>query len=531
MPQIINTNVASLNAQRNLNASQSDANTALQRLSSGLRINSAKDDAAGLAISNRLTSQINGINQAIRNSNDGISVAQVAEGALAETTNILQRMRELAVQSANASNSGADRAALQSEVAQLSAEIDRIANNTAFGDQKLLNGNFTNQQFQVGANVGETIGVSIASAQATDLGELNSLTFGSAVFETGAVSAVATSANNESFIEEQILTFQTGPASDLTTYTVDVADNASAATIASGITANVANVSATAQTVVRITDDSSANNAAGDTVDIDVNGVTLSGLAFDSIANFTAALETAIEGNSALSGLSATSTAGYVEIVDASGNDIEIGLSGYSDAANASALTVSLSVDAYTDTAANSGVAITSTSDGTLAETAAATGAATADDFVTASGTVSLFAQDATLQYTVASSVIFGSGGVTAATTAASGTVTSLNLAVDDVDISSVAGANQALQIIDAALTDVNSQRADLGAVQNRFESVIANLSNVSENSAAARSRIQDADFAQETANLARAQILQQAGISVLAQANAQPQNVLALLQ
>ena len=159
MPQTINTNVASLNAQRNLNASQSDANTALQRLSSGLRINSAKDDAAGLAISNRLTAQINGINQAIRNAGDGISVAQVAEGALSETGNILQRMRELAVQSANASNSSADRSALQSEVAQLTAEIDRIATNTAFGDVKLLNGNFTNQQFQVGANVGESIGI------------------------------------------------------------------------------------------------------------------------------------------------------------------------------------------------------------------------------------------------------------------------------------------------------------------------------------------------------------------------------------
>ena len=159
MPQTINTNVASLNAQRNLNASQSEANTALQRLSSGLRINSAKDDAAGLAISNRLTAQINGINQAIRNSADGISVSQVAEGALAETSNILQRIRELAVQSANASNSSADRTALQSEVTQLTSEIDRIANNTAFGTNKLLNGNFLNQTFQVGANVGETIDV------------------------------------------------------------------------------------------------------------------------------------------------------------------------------------------------------------------------------------------------------------------------------------------------------------------------------------------------------------------------------------
>jgi flagellin len=192
---------------------------------------------------------------------------------------------------------------------------------------------------------------------------------------------------------------------------------------------------------------------------------------------------------------------------------------------------VDLDLTAYTDTAANSGVAISSTGTGTLAETATAAGSVSADDFVTASGTVSLFAQDSELQYTVASNVIFGSGGVTAATTAANGTVTSLNLAVDDVDIGTVAGANQALQIIDAALTEINSQRADLGAIQNRFESVITNLANVSENSSAARSRIQDADFAQETANLARAQILQQAGISVLAQANAQPQNVLALLQ
>jgi len=532
MPQTINTNVASLNAQRNLNSSQSDANTALQRLSSGLRINSAKDDAAGLSISNRLTAQINGINQAIRNAGDGISVGQVAEGALSETGNILQRMRELAVQSANASNSGNDRAALQSEVAQLSAEIDRIANNTAFGDQKLLNGNFANQQFQVGANVGETISVSIASAQAADLGQLNSLAFTSAVFETGAVSSVATSANNESFIEEQTITFQTGPANDLTSYTVNVADNASAATIASGITANVANVSATAQTVVRITDDSSVFDATG-TVDIDVNGVTLSGLAFDDIDGFASSLETAIEANSALSGLSVTTDTGYIEIVDASGNDIEIGLSGY-DAASFSGLNItaiSLSVDAYTDTAANSGSVITSTSDGTLSETASATGQTAADDFVTVSGSVSLNAQDDTLQYTVATNILFAAGGVSASASAQAGTVTSLNLAVDDVDIGTVAGANQALQIIDAALAEVNSQRADLGAIQNRFESVISNLSNVSENSSAARSRIQDADFAQETANLARAQILQQAGISVLAQANAQPQNVLALLQ
>ena len=215
MPQTINTNVASLNAQRNLNSSQSDANTALQRLSSGLRINSAKDDAAGLAISNRLTSQINGINQAIRNAGDGISVAQVAEGALSETGNILQRMRELAVQSANASNSTADRAALQSEIAQLTLEVDRIASNTAFGETKLLDGTFTSQTFQVGANRGETIGISVASAAASELGSRgvtfqNMLTLGSA-----AAAAAAADAG----VQSQTLTFgvtQNGSTSDTT---------------------------------------------------------------------------------------------------------------------------------------------------------------------------------------------------------------------------------------------------------------------------------------------------------------------------
>src|SRR3954470_4114360 len=156
MPQIINTNIASLNAQRNLTTSQMSLNTSLQRLSSGLRINSAKDDAAGLAISDRMTAQINGMNQAVRNANDGISLAQTADGALQEVTNNLQRIRELAVQSANSTNSSSDRAALDQEVQQRLAEVNRIASTTAFNGIKLLDGSFTAQQFQVGANAGET---------------------------------------------------------------------------------------------------------------------------------------------------------------------------------------------------------------------------------------------------------------------------------------------------------------------------------------------------------------------------------------
>ena len=192
MAQTINTNIASLTAQRNLATSQKDAATAMQRLSSGLRINSAKDDAAGLAISNRLTSQINGINQAVKMQTTDFPVAQVAEGALAETSDLLQRMRELSVQSANASNSAGDRAALQTEVAQLALEVDRIANATKFGETALLNGTFTSQNFQVGANVGESIGVTIQSSKASALGQLNSLSFTSANFETGAASVAVT---------------------------------------------------------------------------------------------------------------------------------------------------------------------------------------------------------------------------------------------------------------------------------------------------------------------------------------------------
>ena len=170
MPQVINTNIASLNAQRNLNTSQGALATSLQRLSSGLRINSAKDDAAGMAISDRMSSQVRGLNQATRNANDGISLAQIAEGALGETNNILQRIRELSIQSANATNSASDRLALQSEVNQLKAELDRIANTTSFNGLKLLDGNFVAQNFQVGAEANQTISVSVSGADSSTLG-------------------------------------------------------------------------------------------------------------------------------------------------------------------------------------------------------------------------------------------------------------------------------------------------------------------------------------------------------------------------
>jgi flagellin len=515
MPQTINTNVASLNAQRNLNSSQSDANTALQRLSSGLRINSAKDDAAGLAISNRLTSQINGINQAIRNAGDGISVAQVAEGALSETSNILQRMRELAVQSANASNSSADRSALQSEISQLSAEVTRIASNTAFGETKLLDGTFSGQNFQVGANRGETISISIASSSADNLGS-RAVSF--AGFSTGGATAASTFADAQ--VKGQTLTFQDVQSGVTSETAVTVALDADASTIAAAITANVDGLTATAASSsgARIT---AANiDDAGDSTTLIINGETLTITGDTTLAQFSAGLKAGIDGNATLASyLTVTDNGdGTVDIQTSAGQNLDIEF----DAVAAGGATTAPTIAAQ---ALDASGALTGSSR-TLAQAST--------NSTTIAAAITFTASNSSTTYALKTDT--AAGNLTDKTTFATGagTVTSPGVggtAVDDIDISTAAGANTALDIIDDALTTLDNQRADLGAIQNRFDSVIANLSNVSENSSAARSRIQDADFAQETANLARAQILQQAGISVLAQANAQPQNVLALLQ
>ena len=501
MPQTINTNVASLNAQRNLNSSQSDANTALQRLSSGLRINSAKDDAAGLAISNRLTSQINGINQAVRNSNDGISAAQIAEGALSESGNILQRMRTLAVQSANATNSSSDRAALQAEVTQLTAELDRIASTTAFGETKLLNGSFQSKSFQVGAQVGETITLSIDSAKSSDLGKVYSVTGLTANLEKvdNSTTTSSTAAQNLTFTIQDEKT------------TVAVAAGDSAKTIAANISSNVGGLTGSASTRADVTFDVAAAGGATDVFEINGVSLTVDLSAATTIILKADALEAAINADSTLSAsLSVVNdAAGGLQITDADGDNISVSVT-------------SSTVNAGFDIGSNGGATVQVTTVAATKQDSVVTGA------ITLTGTA-----DTT---TTSDYKVFSDTGttITAGTSIAQQNATAVTQStsrVDDVDLTTVAGANTALGLIDSALTQIDSQRADLGAVQNRFESVIANLSNVAENSSAARSRIQDADFAQETANLARAQILQQAGISVLAQANAQPQNVLALLQ
>ncbi len=399
MAQVINTNTMSLNAQRNLSTSGASLATTIQRLSSGLRINSAKDDAAGLAISERFSTQIRGLDVAVRNANDGISLAQVAEGSLSEIGNNLQRIRELAVQSANASNSASDRAALNAEVKQLVAEVDRVAKQADFNGTKLLDGSFTSQLFQVGANAGQAIAIDKVVDARTQ-------TLGGGLFDSGTVTVAAPADGN---------------------------------------------------TDVSFTGLSIANGTGGT-------------ISFDDLTVRASGVDAATTQKSAVSALAAHLNA-------------KLGETGvYAEANSASTAVVLTAVKQSLNAS------------GAYANmTVAVTGATYAGDNTAPAAPASKF--------------------------------------VKDLDISSFKGAQQALEIVDKALTAVNGARADLGAIQNRFTSVVANLQTSSENLAASRSRIRDTDFAKETAELTRTQILQQAGTAMLAQANQVPQNVLSLLK
>lgn len=488
MPQIINSNVASLNAQRNLNTSQTSLNTSLTRLSSGLRINSAKDDAAGLAISERMTSQIRGLNQAVRNANDGISLSQTAEGALGEISNNLQRIRELAVQSANASNSASDRASLQKEVSQLSAEITRVAGQTQFHGLNLLDGSFQNQSFQVGANANQTIDItSIGDARSTALGS-NTLTTGGTVVGTVVSGATANGIGAET---DLALTTNKG-----TVGSIAYAADAGADAIATAINDTASGIGITA-TATNSTTLGSLSTAG--TISFNLAGGTGSAQAISvdiTDTNDLSALAAAINGVQNNTGVTASfTTAGdksQLTLSTTDGRDIKL------------------------DTFVHSGGAATDTID---------FGTATLDDGTVATDAVAV----GTVKLTSSEGQIIATNAGTDVFTAATDTSSFQSVAL--VDISSAAGAQSAMDVLDAALSQINSSRGDLGAIQNRFSSTIANLQSASENLSASRSRIQDADFAAETANMTRGQILQQAGVAILAQANSLPNNVLSLLR
>ncbi|MFT3813676.1 MAG: flagellin [Acidovorax sp.] len=526
MAQTINTNIASLNAQRNLNASQASLSTSIQRLSSGLRINSAADDAAGLAISQRFTSQINGMNQAARNANDGISLAQVAEGALGGASDILQRIRELAVQSANATNSASDRQALNAEVSQLTSELNRIAQTTNFNGRNLLDGSFTSAAFQVGANANQTITATSANfstsaygnyrigakaASATD--SRGDLTMGSAANAVVAQGAIGTSSIAGGQLDISGAFGSAAIAYGAGTSAQDMAAKVNAAAETTGVTATartqigmggfVAGASYTLQ--VASLNTTSAPVTVSFTVSnpITADGLSEAAKAFNDSASKTGVTATV---DAAGTGLVLTNDAGQ-----------DIHILNNSAAASTFSLT---NADATASTAATAlaGTGMTGIAgmDGT--------GAFGTDDAVV-TGQITL---DSSKSFSATDSAGAAAGGgfLNQATAAAS-----QMQKVQDMDVSTVDGANRTLAIVDAAIAAISGQRAAYGALQSRFQTAISNLNTSSENMSASRSRIQDADFAAETANLSRAQILQQAGTAMVAQANQIPQGVLALLK
>lgn len=491
MPQMINSNIASLNAQRNLNTSQNSLNTSLTRLSSGLRINSAKDDAAGLAISERMTSQIRGLNQAVRNANDGISLSQTAEGAMSEIGNNLQRIRELAVQSANATNSASDRASLQAEAAQLTAEITRVASQTQFNGTNLLDGSFLNQSFQVGANANQTISInSIGDSRATGLGS-NVLNTNGSAMGTATVAAADNSGGNGVTAETAlVLTNNKGATGDITYAAGDDAKTIAAAinTAASGI-----GITATASNSATL-----GNLSGAGTVSFTLNGNSVSVNVTDT--SDLSGLASGINGLQSLTGVTAS----------------------FADPTDKSVITLSTSDGRDINLEDFLNTDVTQTADFTAGSNPAVTlDAVGGNDSSIATGTIELASSAGQISAagdTVLDGSVFGAS------------VSSFN-SVATSDLSTGAGAQAAIKTLDAALAQINSSRGDLGAIQNRFSSTIANLQSTAENLSASRSRIQDADFAAETANMTRGQILQQAGVAILAQANSLPNNVLSLLR
>lgn len=734
----VNTNLASLNTQRTLSISSGKLGTAMERLSSGLRINSAKDDAAGLGISARMTSQIRGLDQAVRNANDGISLAQTAEGAMGEMSNILQRMRELSIQSANGSNSATDRASLNGEVNQLKQELSRIANNTTFNGKRLLDGTLRSEQFQVGAQANETISMSIGDGRATGLGNhavntsVNTSTTTNGIQANNGLEA----ASKRGFILSdgsvigKVQTAGTTNGYTATTFTTTAADgttdtylttaNDSAKTIAAGINSNLTGASATAYNMVTVAVSGTADATDVDDITISdgTNTVTYSVATSGTATN--AALVTAINADSAFTGAGGfarlNATSGNVEIINTEGRDIRVALAkgtttsgstavtvqglgdssatsvtnattrtaggqislylnqgtsvaasattiftaaptavavGLADAsggngvaaqtlsvagaqgtssvavnANDSAYTIATAVNQYSSTTGVSATARTVatlsglsaagtitfglqgsngtattisaniTGTGNLVDLVTAINGKTGDTGITAklnnSGGVELtqaeghdikitnFTHSAAVNngsssaptqvaveqsitvtggegqsvklydggnrdgadstvvggqvsftgsaaYNVSSSIA-GTVGSVFSGAASSANASSLS-SVNSVDISTTTGANDAIAVIDGAIDQINSIRSDLGAIQNRFLSAISNMQATSENISAARSRVMDADFASETAALSKGQVMQQAGMAMLSQANALPQQVLSLLR
>lgn len=497
MALTIRTNSAALNAQRQLSRINRELSQSLTALSSGYRINSAKDDAAGLQISNRLSGQISGIGQAIRNANDGISLAQTAEGALQESIVSLQRMRVLAIQSANGSNDSIDRRSIQKEVSQLQAEISRVAETTQFGNSKLLDGSFGSRSFQVGPNANETISVSVSSAKAQDLGESRFS------FSGGSLGSVVTRGDNipASTVAATNLRIN-GPLGNVTIANTSLVAGTQASELKALINAetNQTGVAAETKTSAQFTLAGATGNISFD-IATDAGSYSVSA-SIDSLTDLTA-LTTVINQGTEQTGITASHNNGVVTLVNEDGADITI------DNFNLGTANDGIGVMNVTNVESDGTVGSSTT---TLQDDALGRNDATriiGEVWLTSFGGFTLTGDDA--------SILNGSAG-------------SQLTSIADVDVSTAAGSQDAIVIIDSAIETMGQMMASLGANQNRFSATISNLDNIRENLSAARSRIRDVDYAEETSRLARLQVMQQVSISILAQANQINQSVLTLL-
>ena len=471
MGLFVNTNIASMTAQRHLRANTSRLNRTFQRLSSGLRINTAADDAAGMAISERLTSQVRGLTQATRNANDGISLVQTAEAALLETTNNLQRIRELAVQAASDVNTDSDRAALHDEVMQLQEELERIGASTTFNQQNILDGSFLNKYLHVGMNFRERLGVRINDARSTALGRW--------AVQTG--TAVTTNALVAGDLTINGITVRaTRPTDDQLSTSF-----ASGSAIAKASAINDSTDFTTVTAYTNATDRTGQADIGGGTLD-DANNVVINGQIITGIR--------VVAGDP---------DDGLIRAINAVSSDT--GVRAYRGVDGRIALTAE----------DGRNIEVVSNGNGGIITGLGASGVTL--------GTVTLHSEN---QYTLGGNNESYLGFVDGTSVG----VTSVQ-AVSTLDVRTRNGSNLALLVVDRALDQIARDRATLGAVQNRLDAMIRNLGVVTEQASAARSRIQDADFAAETAALSREQILQQAATTVLAQANTAPQQALALLQ
>lgn len=566
MPQIINTNVASLNAQRNLNTSQSSLAISLQRLSSGLRINSAKDDAAGLAISERMTAQIRGLDQAQRNANDGVSLSQTAEAALSTSGDILLRIRELAIQAGGGTNSASDRAALNTEVQSLTQELQRIATTTEFNGRKVLDGSFASLNFQVGANANQTITVASGNFQTTSYG--NNRIGGLAAFTNGGVGdltvgtkGAAGTALGDTLLLSGAATGDTSAikgalakgdfqiSSGSGNYDVYYRTGASAEEIAAAVNRLDSGVKASGLTEVVLGDGAGAPATAKNfaqnqsyTFRISTDNRSAAGAAPSSFTTIsfktggvsnTDVVNTSDQLNAAAQAFNdaAGQTGFTAQVVQTDNGDWALKLSNEAG----KDLRIENASDATTGQAVSvSDISVLDGDTTTTSQPAATSLALTTAGSAWVAGEGAWYTGRVTFDSTKAFSIttggtaidVFGAAGV-----AAAGTYGSQLQTTSTMDVSTYDSAQRTLATVDSALAAITDQRARYGAIQARFESTISNLSATSENLSASRSRIRDTDFSKETTNLARSQILQQAGIAMLAQANQLGSSVLALLK